>query len=308
MLEAPSIISLDELRRRPASSAWIWAVPEVLATVRRGLPFPVWPVFESQPGADTLVVVGGGTLIDEAKGWRFEQAPGVQLVAIPSIWGSGAEASPVLVRNREGRKVIQVDPRFKPDFRVLWPELAVSISRERARIACGDVWAHAIEGFLSPLATAELRADLAALMMRMLALPLANAPEWFDLSAYACAGQARASVGLVHGMAHVLEGPLKGAFPRSDWGHARLCSILLWPVLRFNEQFSASWPALGRCGLSPEQILGIARSLYDEDAYGQVLSLLESQWMNILRDPSTRTNSALVRPGSLSFFTQRAFQ
>ncbi|HEX6880778.1 MAG TPA: hypothetical protein VF135_10470, partial [Terriglobales bacterium] len=41
-------------------------------------------------GAETLIVAGGGTLIDRAKVFRKNTHPALKLVAIPSIWGSGA--------------------------------------------------------------------------------------------------------------------------------------------------------------------------------------------------------------------------
>ena len=89
-----------------------------------------------------LVVIGGGTLIDETKVWRLEQSPELTLIAIPSIWGSGAEASPIAVRNRGGKKDIRVDKKLLPDARAVWPELAATISPERVRFACGDSWSH----------------------------------------------------------------------------------------------------------------------------------------------------------------------
>ena len=70
---------------------------------------------------------------------------------------------------------------------------------------------------------------MAALMKRMAHVPLAYDPQWFALSVEACLGQARSSVGLVHGFAHVLEARLG-----PDWSHARLCSVFLLPVIRFN--------------------------------------------------------------------------
>ena len=42
-------------------------------------------------------------------------------------------------------------------------------------------------------------------------------------------------------------------------------------------------------------------------AYTKALPLLESQWMNILRDRCTRTNSVLTRPNNLTYFTSKSF-
>ena len=254
---------------------------------------------------DTLIVIGGGSLIDQAKVWRALQAPGTRLIAIPSIWGSGAEVSPVAVLDRDGAKEIHVGNEYLPDVRCLWPELADTIPKPHARHACGDAWAHALEGFLSPLAGIGLQGELAEVIREMSALPLAADPRWFEVSARACAGQARSSVGLVHGIAHQLEGALRSAYPEAGWGHARLCSVFLLPVMAFNREHSDKWVRLaGEHGIDDQAVLRLLRELHEPEAYAQALDLLDEHWMAVLRDPCSRTNSALVRPASKSFFVE----
>ena len=202
LTQRPEVWTLAELRAAPLGRTALWTTASVARIVRDTLALDDEVPLEE---AETLVVAGGGTLIDAAKLRAREQTRPVRLIAIPSIWGSGAEASPIAVGLEGGRKVVHVDPRLLPDVRVVWPELGASVPRERARVACGDAWAHALEGFLSPLASDELRRELAAVITTMLELPIAFDPRWFEASAIACAGQARSSVGLVHGIAHVLE-------------------------------------------------------------------------------------------------------
>jgi len=256
---------------------------------------------------DTLIVAGGGTLIDRAKAAARDRRPPVRppvrLVAIPSIFGSGAEASPVVVLDRDGQKEIRLDPKYLPDCRVTWPGLAASIPPRRAREACGDCWAHALEGFLSPLADDALRGELAELMGEMLGLPLAADPRWFEPSARACAGQARASAGLVHGIAHTLEGPLRAAWPDDGWHHARLCTTLLWPVMQFNADGSETFNRLmNEYELDEPVIFNVLHDLFDPETYAEMLPVLAERWRNVLRDPCTRTNSVLVRPPAIDRF------
>ncbi len=305
-----AVMTIETLRQKSRDTVAVWADPLVRRQVETLLPFALRSPLEALPaGVRTLVVVAGGTLMDEAKVWRLQQSPETELVAIPSIWGSGAEASPIAVRNRNGKKEILMEGRLRPDARAILPELAASLPPERARFGCGDCWAHALEGFLSPLASDALRAELAALMNRMLAAALANDPVWFELGAQACAGQARSSVGLVHGLAHTLEGLLRAQQPAAEWGHARLCSLFLWPVMRFNEQASPKWrDLLQQHGFDPARILSVAQSLFDEADYDQTLAALKEHWIAILRDPCSRTNCALVRPGSVDFFLNKAFR
>ena len=297
MTSPPEVWEFEQVRRLDPATTAIWTTASVAGRVESVIPGCIVEPRTLSTGATTLVSVGGGTLLDVAKVWRLEHAPGLHLVAVPSIWGSGAEASPIAVLDIDGRKDIRIDERLLPDARAVWPELAESVTPERARQACGDAWAHALEGFLSPLADPTLRAELAALMRKMLQAPLSNDPRWYELSARACAGQARSSVGLVHGIAHTLEGPLRAASGHGSWGHARLCAAFLWPVMRYNEQSSPKWVALtDEYGLDRDELMATARALYDEAGYREVLPTLEENWRDVLRNACTRTNSAVVRP------------
>ena len=287
----------------------MFSTRSVLERVAEKLPFEVVGSLDLlSSDLDTLIAIGGGTLMDEAKAWRAGHAPRVRLIAIPSLWGSGAEVSPVAVRTRQGKKEIHVGEGLVPDVRCCWPELALGLPDAKARYACGDAWAHALESFLSPLAGDELRQELAGIIREMSDLPIGNDPRWFEPSARACAGQAASGVGLVHGIAHTLEGYLYRKSPRGDWGHAKLCSLFLWPVMIFNQQRSPKWEQLTQeYHLNGDVIFERLKDLHEADAYTLVAPLLDEHWTEILRDPCSRTNSALVRPASKAFFTERAF-
>lgn len=291
----------------------VWASGGVSAKVADRFHLAPQPADIPLPSAcDLLVAIGGGKLIDRAK-WMCKApalsgAAATPLIAIPSLWGSGAEASRVVVLDDHGRKTIHVDDRLLPDARAIWPELAETVPPALARDACGDTWSHALEGFASPLASDSLRAELASLMRTMLALPLDTDARWFEPSARACAGQAASSVGLIHGIAHTLEAPLIAAHPGAGWGHARLCATFLWPVLRFNLESSDKVRTIANAhGLDFDAIARVARNLFNPAAFSQALPLLTEHWRSVLRDPCTRTNPVLVRPASLEFFQQEAF-
>lgn len=257
-------------------------------------------------GLGTLLVVGGGSRMDRAKRWRAEQSPDTRLIVIPSLWGSGAEVSPIVAISQDGGKQIKMGQEFLPDYRAVWPELAQSIPPMTARYACGDSWSHALEGFLSPLANDAVREELADVIRTLTALPLGQDPRWFEASARACAGQAKASVGLVHGIAHTLEGPLAAeGYP--GWGHARLCATYLYPVMAFNVSCNSKWPEMAaKHHLDTAAIDAILRQLFDAADYRTILPVLEACWPKVIRDVSSRTNSALVRPTALDFFRKVA--
>jgi alcohol dehydrogenase class IV len=259
-----------------------------------------------EAGLGTLLVVGGGSRMDRAKRWRAEHSPATRLIVIPSLWGSGAEVSPIVAITEGANKHIGMGPQFLPDYRAVWPELALSIPPKTALYACGDSWSHALEGFLSPLATDPVRKELAEVILTLTALPLSNDPRWFEASAQACAGQAKASVGLVHGIAHTLEGPLAiEGYP--GWGHARLCATYLYPVMAYNVSCNHKWPEMAaKHGLDTAAIDAILRQLFDPQDYRTILPVLEACWLKVIRDVSSRTNSALVRPATLDFFRKVA--
>lgn len=244
-------------------------------------------------GAQAVIAIGGGAHLDDVKlRWRATGAS--KLIAVPTIWGSGAEASPVAVWTEDGQKRFKLDESLRPHAMAFFDAFADTVSPEQARAACGDTWAHAVEGFLSPLASDSLRAELAALIRELLALPVSADARWFRVSARAAAGQAESSVGLVHGLAHVLEPRVPGS------GHAALCAALLAPVLRFNASVSDKWSMLtAQHGLDGAAVLARAEELSTSAARRALAPHVSAHWKLVLRDPSTRTNSALVRPDSL---------
>jgi alcohol dehydrogenase class IV len=254
----------------------------------------------------SVVVVGGGTLIDAAKLWRHRQRPDVRLIAVASMWGSGAEASPIAIENGGTAKTIVVDAALVPDVRVRWPSLGASVSPENARAACGDTIVHALEALLSPLANPAVRRACADLLRSALALPLAYDAEWFELSAQACALQAQASVGLVHGIAHELEPRLHSAaspVPIGGSAHASLCATYALPVFSFNLQQSAkAQHLLDEFAVDADHLTRVLGVLHSSDVYRALLPLLEAHWMDVVRNACSRTNIALVRPSALEYF------
>jgi len=302
------VISLDQAvaRVKGARDAALWASPSVRAMA--GAAFDLAAADLGEPpvvpgGCDLLVAVGGGTLLDRAKWAAKGQERKIDLIAVPSIWGSGAEASKVVVLDDHGRKTIHVHDDLLPDARVVWPDLAASVPDSLAADACGDAWSHALEGFWSPLASDALREELSTLMRSMLTLPIGSDARWFEPSARACAGQAGSSVGLIHGLAHALEAPLRAAQPRAGWGHARLCALMLRPVMAFNLATSDKpGVLLARHELDAQALGAVFDRLYDSDRARAALPVLKEHWKAVLRDPCTRTNVALVRPAALEYF------
>ena len=184
----PEVWSLEHLLASDLGRAMVWTHESLRERVRERFSQPILGRDSTPPsGLDSLVVVGGGELIDRAKAWRAQNSPSTRLFAIPSLWASGAEASPIIVLNSEHGKSFRKGSEYLPDIRVVWEDLAQTVSPELARWACGDVWAHALEGFLSPLGDPTSRSEAGALLARLLDLPLSSDPRWFEMGALACA-------------------------------------------------------------------------------------------------------------------------
>ncbi|HEU5401951.1 MAG TPA: iron-containing alcohol dehydrogenase, partial [Terriglobales bacterium] len=296
---------LADLKAAALGRAYLWASPSVRSRVNKQINLPTIDLPEVLPGdAETLVVAGGGTAIDRAKHFRMSHWPALRLIAIPTLWGSGAEVSPVAVLSGQ-KKEIHFSDDLIPDQYVAWPELAQSAPHDLLRFACGDVWAHALEAFCSPLATEAIRGQAAELMNEIADYPIGFDERWFDAGAAACLLQARSSVGLIHGIAHVIEPILRSSEPMAKWGHARLCSTLILPVLNFNLSRSAKVETLAaQFGLKLDSVRAATQSLFSEADYLAVIAVAEQHWETIARDRCSRTNCILVRRDSFPFFQQ----
>jgi alcohol dehydrogenase len=123
---------------------------------------------------DTVVAVGGGSILDTAKlaarlvedpgglEMRLRGAypfpPGVAVVAMPTTAGSGAEVTRTAIVSHGGRKTWAWDERLRPELAVLAPTLTVGLPRA-ATVASGlDAFVHAVEAATGGRATTRISA------------------------------------------------------------------------------------------------------------------------------------------------------
>ncbi|MCI0499944.1 MAG: iron-containing alcohol dehydrogenase, partial [Planctomycetales bacterium] len=205
-------------------------------------------------GADVIVSLGGGSVIDTAKGMcivvkeggSFKEFQGMQMLArpqtphvvIPTTAGTGSEVtSGAVVMDREqGQKIIIFEYFNTPKVAVLDPRMTAKLPPNLTASTGMDALTHAVESYVSqqrnPLSDA---AALHAIRLIAKYLPLAVA-NGSDLAARGqmqiaalLAGWAfsNAMVGLVHAMAHSL-----GAVTATPHGLAN--AMLLPHVMRYN--------------------------------------------------------------------------
>ncbi len=203
---------------------------------------------------DIIVSVGGGSVIDCAKGiglvasnkknvLDFEgvdrvSVPMPPLVCIPTTAGSGADVSQFAIITDSDRKVkiAIISKMLVPDLSLIDPVPLVTMSSELTASTALDALTHAIEAYASiarsPLT--DLHALEAVRLIRSNLMESIQKPEDVALrskimlaSLYAGMAFSNASLGATHALAHSLGGLM-------DAAHGDCNAILLQHVIDFN--------------------------------------------------------------------------
>ncbi len=221
-------------------------------------------------GCDVVVAVGGGSVIDCAKGicivssngrhiLEFEgidnvDVPGPPLICVPTTAGTSADISQfAIVTDAEQRvKIAIISKATVPDVALIDPETTKTMGAGLTACTGLDALTHAIEAFVSTASSpiVDLHA-LEAIRLIPAHLPQAQAaPDDVGLrskimqaSLQAGLAFSNASLGAVHAMAHSLGGFL-------DLPHGASNAMLLEHVVAFNygtapERFDAIAAAMG---------------------------------------------------------------
>lgn len=220
--------------------------------------------FAREKGADTLVSVGGGSVIDTAKGvsillregGRIEDYSGVQMlnrpqtphVVVPTTAGTGSEVTWAAVIKNEERnaKETLLDYHLIPNVAVLDPLMTAGLPPHLTAGTGMDALTHAIEG-IHALQCEPIADAMALHAIRLITQYLPRCVEdgndllarGQQLLAATMAGIAfgNAQVGLVHAIAHSV-GALYGV------PHGLANGILLPHVMLFNLEECADRYAL----------------------------------------------------------------
>ena len=242
--------------------------------------------------ADVIVAVGGGSVIDTAKGISIVMTnpdradivslnglsntanKGMPLIALPTTHGTAAEVTINYVITDEDRqiKMVCVDPNDIPVLSIVDSELMETLPKGTAAATGLDALTHAVEGYITK--GHNTMADM--FHMRAIELIFENlakavnekdptAIENMALAQYiAGMGFSNVGLGIVHSMAHQL-----GAV--YDTPHGIANAILLPTVMRFNgvvcaDRFREILCHIGR----PD-----ARHLNDQDVINTFVWMIE---------------------------------
>ena len=281
-----------------------------------------------QSGCDSIVVVGGGSPIDCAKGigivfsnkkdiLEFEGVDNVQippppLICIPTTAGTGADVSQFAIINDTTRKVkiAIISKKIVPDIALVDPEPLTTLSPELTAHTGMDALTHSIEAYVSNASSPVT--DIHALESVQLLTTYLEAAvehpkkiEWRYKtmlgSLFAGLAFSNASLGAVHAMAHSLGG-------LSDLPHGECNALLLEYVMEFNyESCPNRYETIGRIlgveteGLKHDEkkqrILGAVTAIREKLGITETLGdlgITKSDLPNLastaIRDPCLATN------------------
>ena len=208
----------------------------------------------AESGCDAVVVIGGGSPIDCAKGigivvsndeniLEFEgvdnvPVPAPPLICIPTTAGTGADLSQFAIINDTERKVkiAIISKKIVPDISLIDPVPLTSLSPELTAHTGMDAITHSVEAYVSNASSpvTDIQAlESISLMKTYLESAYHNPKDigfrYKTMLGSLLAGLAfsNASLGAVHAMAHSL-----GGF--SDLPHGECNSLLLEHVIEYN--------------------------------------------------------------------------
>jgi alcohol dehydrogenase class IV len=241
----------------------------------------------ARSGCDGLVAIGGGSVIDAAKGIRllfthpgrladYDVTTGgidritsalPSLIAVPTTAGTGSEVgrAALIQLEQTGRKTAILSPHLLPSVAICDPDLTLKLPPELTASTGMDAVTHAVESYCStqfhPICD-----GIALEALRHLARGLetvvqdgANAAARHEmmLGALLAGISFHKGLGAVHALAHAL-----GSRGRAH--HGSLCAILLPHVLRFNRDACterltelAGTLGLGRSGDAPGHLMTV---------------------------------------------------
>ncbi len=211
-------------------------------------------------GSDSIIALGGGSVLDTAKGLRMLISQGgrdimgyagcetlprgihVPFIAIPTTSGTGSEATGVAVIKDEEKKVKLefISPFLLPDVAVLDPRLLCSMPGRITALTGLDALTHAIEAY-SCLQKNPVSQSYATAAIRLIVEYLPTAIEnpkdkkarlaMADAAYIAGSAFSNSMVGIVHAIGHSL-----GA--ACSVPHGEAMTILLPSCMRYNLEYA----------------------------------------------------------------------
>lgn len=206
---------------------------------------------------DSIVAVGGGSVIDVSKGLSiigsfgghirdydgFDLVPGVpglKVIAVPTTSGTGSEVSDgvVLIDESRDTKFLVISKKICPSIAITDPEMTKSMPPAVTACSGMDALVHAIESYISR--GANPATDLFALKaIELIGKGLKTAcgsGEQMDARENMQIGATMAMIAAMNsylGLCHAMAMPICALY---NIPHGQVCGILLPHVLKYNSQ------------------------------------------------------------------------
>ncbi len=268
---------------------------------------------------ELLLALGGGSVMDCAKGMLALGKSKARFIAIPTTSGSGSEVTSFAILTHEDIKHPLIDEALCPEMAILDESLLAQLPPSLIADTGMDVLSHCLEAVAGKNAS-PFTSALASYAFR---LCLKELPKSYggELSARAPVHQAATMAGLAFdraglGLCHALSHALGGAF---HLAHGRLNGIFLPYVVEFNlPQCPAYGDLASLCGFStPRALIFALRRLRSQLKLPESLSKAGLERSRVLKeldalseaaanDPCCKTNPRPVSAADCAGLIRRA--
>lgn len=246
-------------------------------------------------GVDVIIGIGGGSVLDAAKGISVVLALGgktwdyvgrekvtkevIQVISIPTTAGTGSEVSPYAIFKHPqlNRKAGIISPYIFPKLAILDPELTLGLPPRTTAICGIDAFAHALESYTSPTRNSMSDA-MSKQALEMIGTSLTRAIQEgdnLDGRSAMLLGSSLAGIGIAHagtGIAHAIGATLGGFYPLE---HGWLVGLVLPEAIRYNA------PVAKHLYYKVAQMIGLEVDNISPDEASEMLALQVENWLNI---------------------------
>lgn len=271
----------------------------------------------TENNCDSLIAIGGGSVIDTAKGINIlASLGGTDLITysgagaitkklnpflvVPTTSGTGSEVTlvAVIMDHANSRKLLFVSPRLLPDAAILDPRMTLTLPPYITAFTAMDALTHAIEAYTclgkNPISDAYAQTAIKSINEKLLIAVKNPQNEEARLSlavAATCAGVAfsNSMVGLIHSLGHAL-----GAVCHVPHGVAM--NIFLIPVLEFNIEKIRT--ALGELLPLFSRDINVEKGK-EAEAVIEIIKLLQKELHDLVQLPLTLNETKKVNKNQL---------
>lgn len=106
---------------------------------------------------ENIIAIGGGSVIDFAKVYKYKTNPKIRLIAIPTTCGTGSEATQFAVYYKEGKKQSLDKPEILPDIAIVDSQFVENNPSYLKACTSLDAYCQAIESYFACKSTDESR-------------------------------------------------------------------------------------------------------------------------------------------------------